>query len=145
MEKKTGTLEKLVIKCALAGVGFLIYKFGVFMHDNIFRRGYPSLLMIPIILIGIYLMAQPVIFFLKPILGILSIFEVTYIDDYLEKRKILKEYQILLTEYRELLKKEKREKYENELCRLKQLRKTNQISEGEYIYWENNLSSKYRE
>ena len=50
MEKKTGTLEKLVIKCALAGVGFLIYKFGVFMHDNIFRRGYPSLLMIPIIL-----------------------------------------------------------------------------------------------
>ena len=106
MEKKTGTLEKLVIKCVLAGVGFLIYKFGVFMHDNIFRRGYPSLLMIPIILIGVYLMAQPVIFILKPILGILSIFEVTYIDDYLEKRKILKEYQILLTEYRELLKKE---------------------------------------
>ena len=126
MEKKTGTLEKLIIKCALAGVGFLIYKFGVFMHDNIFSRGYPSLLMIPIILIGIYLMVQPVIFILKPILGILSIFEVTYIDNYLEK-------------------KEKREKYENELCRLKQLRKTNQISEGEYIYWENNLSSKYRE
>ena len=126
MEKKTGTLEKLVIKCVLAGVGFLIYKFGVFMHDNIFRRGYPSLLMIPIILIGVYLIAQPVIFILKPILGILSIFEVTYIDNYLEK-------------------KEKREKYENELCKLKQLRKTNQISEGEYIYWENNLSSKYRE
>ena len=123
MEKKTGTLEKLVIKCALAGVGFLIYKFGVFMHDNIFRRGYPSLLMIPIILIGIYLMAQPVIFFLKPILGILSIFEVTYIDNYLEK-------------------KEKREKYENELCRLKQLRETNQISEAEYIYWKNNFESK---
>jgi len=126
MEKKTGTLEKLVIKCVLTGVGFLIYKFGVFMHDNIFRRGYPSLLMIPIILIGIYLMVQPVIFILKPILGILSIFEVTYIDNYLEK-------------------KEKREKYENELCRLKQLRETNQISEGQYIYWENNLSSKYRE
>ena len=106
MEKKTGTLEKLIIRCALAGVGFVIYEFGVFMHDNIFRRGYPSLLMIPIILIGVYLMAQPVIFILKPILGILSIFEVTYIDDYLEKRKILKEYQILLTEYRELLKKE---------------------------------------
>ena len=123
MEKKTGTLEKLVIKCVLTGVGFLIYKFGVFMHDNIFRRGYPSLLMIPIILIGVYLMAQPIIFILKPILGILSIFEVTYIDNYLEKK----------------------EKYENELCRLKQLRKTNQISEGEYIYWENNLSSKYRE
>ena len=123
MEKKTGTLEKLVIKCVLAGVGFLIYKFGVFMHDNIFRRGYPSLLMIPIILIGVYLMAQPVIFILKPILGILSIFEVTYIDNYLEK-------------------KEKREKYENELCRLKQLRETNQISEGEYIYWKNNFESK---
>ncbi|WP_335934262.1 hypothetical protein [Fusobacterium polymorphum] len=123
MEKKTGTLEKLVIKCVLAGVGFLIYKFGVFMHDNIFRRGYPSLLMIPIILIGVYLMAQPVIFILKPILGILSIFEVTYIDNYLEK-------------------KEKREKYENELCRLKQLRETNQISEAEYIYWKNNFESK---
>jgi len=106
MEKKTGTLEKLIIRCALAGVGFVIYEFGVFMHDNIFRRGYLNLLMLPIILIGIYLMAQPVIFILKPILGILSIFEVTYIDDYLEKRKILKEYQILLTEYRELLKKE---------------------------------------
>jgi len=123
MEKKTGTLEKLVLKCVLAGVGFFIYKFGVFMHDNIFRRGYPSLLMIPIILIGVYLMAQPVIFILKPILGILSIFEVTYIDNYLEK-------------------KEKREKYENELCRLKQLRETNQISEGEYIYWKNNFESK---
>ena len=106
MEKKTGTLEKLIIRCALAGVGFVIYEFGVFMHDNIFRRGYLNLLMLPIILIGIYLMAQPVIFILQPILGILSIFEVTYIDDYLEKRKILKEYQILLTEYRELLKKE---------------------------------------
>ncbi|MEX6475780.1 hypothetical protein AB6N30_03050 [Fusobacterium animalis] len=106
MEKKTGTLEKLIIRCALAGVGFVIYEFGVFMHDNIFRRGYLNLLMLPIILIGVYLMAQPVIFILKPILGILSIFEVTYIDDYLEKRKILKEYQILLTEYRELLKKE---------------------------------------
>ena len=106
MEKKTGTLEKLIIRCALAGVGFVIYEFGVFMHDNIFRRGYLNLLMLPIILIGIYLMAQPVIFILKPILGILSIFEVTYIDDYLEKRKILKDYQILLTEYRELLKKE---------------------------------------
>ena len=46
------------------------------------------------------------IFILKLILGILSIFEITYIDDYLEKRRILKEYQILLTEYRELLKKE---------------------------------------
>lgn len=123
MEKKTGTLEKLVIKCVLAGVGFLIYKFGVFIHDNIFRRGYPSLLMIPVILIGVYLMAQPVIFILKPILGILSIFEVTYIDNYLEK-------------------KEKREKYENELCRLKQLRETNQISEAEYIYWKNNFESK---
>ena len=99
MEKKTGTLEKLIIRCALAGVGFVIYEFGVFMHDNIFRRGYLNLLMLPIILIGVYLMAQPVIFILKPILGILSIFEVTYIDDYLEKRKILKEY-------RELLKKE---------------------------------------
>ena len=106
MEKKTGTLEKLIIRCALAGVGFVIYEFGVFMHDNIFRRGYLNLLMLPIILIGVYLMAQPVIFILKPILGILSIFEVTYIDDYLEKRRILKEYQILLTEYRELLKKE---------------------------------------
>ena len=106
MEKKTGTLEKLIIRCALAGVGFVIYEFGVFMHDNIFRRGYLNLLMLPIILIGVYLMAQPVIFILKPILGILSMFEVTYIDDYLEKRKILKEYQILLTEYRELLKKE---------------------------------------
>lgn len=106
MEKKTGTLEKLIIRCALAGVGFVIYEFGVFMHDNIFRRGYLNLLMLPIILIGVYLMVQPVIFILKPILGILSIFEVTYIDDYLEKRKILKEYQILLTEYRELLKKE---------------------------------------
>ena len=106
MEKKTGTLEKLIIRCALAGVGFVIYEFGVFMHDNIFRRGYLNLLMLPIILIGVYLMAQPVIFILKPILGILSIFEVTYIDDYLEKRKILKEYQISLTEYRELLKKE---------------------------------------
>ena len=106
MEKKTGTLAKLIIRCALAGVGFVIYEFGVFMHDNIFRRGYLNLLMLPIILIGVYLMAQPVIFILKPILGILSIFEVTYIDDYLEKRKILKEYQILLTEYRELLKKE---------------------------------------
>lgn len=106
MEKKTGTLEKLIIRCALTGVGFVIYEFGVFMHDNIFRRGYLNLLMLPIILIGVYLMAQPVIFILKPILGILSIFEVTYIDDYLEKRKILKEYQILLTEYRELLKKE---------------------------------------
>ena len=106
MEKKTGTLDKLIIRCALAGVGFVIYEFGVFMHDNIFRRGYLNLLMLPIILIGVYLMAQPVIFILKPILGILSIFEVTYIDDYLEKRKILKEYQILLTEYRELLKKE---------------------------------------
>ena len=106
MEKKTGTLEKLIIRCALAGVGFVIYEFGVFMHDNIFRRGYLNLLMLPIILIGVYLMAQPVIFILKPILGILSIFEITYIDDYLEKRKILKEYQILLTEYRELLKKE---------------------------------------
>jgi len=106
MEKKTGTLEKLIIRCVLAGVGFVIYEFGVFMHDNIFRRGYLNLLMLPIILIGVYLMAQPVIFILKPILGILSIFEVTYIDDYLEKRKILKEYQILLTEYRELLKKE---------------------------------------
>lgn len=106
MEKKTGTLEKLIIRCALAGVGFVIYEFGVFMHDNIFRGGYLNLLMLPIILIGVYLMAQPVIFILKPILGILSIFEVTYIDDYLEKRKILKEYQILLTEYRELLKKE---------------------------------------
>ena len=106
MEKKTGTLEKLIIRCALAGVGFVIYEFGVFMHDNIYRRGYLNLLMLPIILIGVYLMAQPVIFILKPILGILSIFEVTYIDDYLEKRKILKEYQILLTEYRELLKKE---------------------------------------
>ena len=123
MEKKTGTLEKLVIKCVLAGVGFLIYEFGVFMHDNIFRRGYLNLLMLPIILIGVYLMAQPVIFILKPILGILSIFEVTYIDNYLEK-------------------KEKREKYENELCRLKQLRETNQISEGEYIYWKNNFESK---
>ena len=106
MEKKTGTLEKWIIRCVLAGVGFVIYEFGVFMHDNIFRRGYLNLLMLPIILIGVYLMAQPVIFILKPILGILSIFEVTYIDDYLEKRKILKEYQILLTEYRELLKKE---------------------------------------
>ena len=106
MEKKTGTLEKLIIRCALAGVGFVIYEFGVFMHDNIFGGGYMSLLMILIILIGIYLMAQPVIFILKPILGILSIFEITYIDDYLEKRRILKEYQILLTEYRELLKKE---------------------------------------
>ena len=123
MEKKTGTLEKLVIKCVLAGVGFLIYKFGFFIHDDIFRRGYPSLLMIPVILIGVYLMAQPVIFILKPILGILSIFEVTYIDNYLEK-------------------KEKREKYENELCRLKQLRETNQISEAEYIYWKNNFESK---
>ena len=123
MEKKTGTLEKLVIKCVLAGVGFLIYEFGVFMHDNIFRRGYLNLLMLPIILIGVYLMAQPVIFILKPILGILSIFEVTYIDNYLEK-------------------KEKREKYENELCRLKQLRETNQISEAEYIYWKNNFESK---
>lgn len=123
MEKKTGTLKKLVIKCALAGVGFVIYEFGVFMHDNIFRRGYLNLLMLPIILIGVYLMAQPVIFILKPILGILSIFEVTYIDDYLEK-------------------KEKREKYENELCRLKQLRETNQISEAEYIYWKNNFESK---
>ena len=106
MEKRIGTLEKLIIRCVLAGIGFVIYEFGVFMHDNIFRRGYLNLLMLPIILIGIYLMAQPVIFILKPILGILSIFEVTYIDDYLEKRKILKEYQILLTEYRELLKKE---------------------------------------
>lgn len=123
MEKKTGTLEKLVIKCALAGVGFVIYEFGVFMHDNIFRRGYLNLLMLPIILIGVYLMAQPVIFILKPILGILSIFEVSYFDNYLEK-------------------KEKREKYENELCRLKQLRETNQISEAEYIYWKNNFESK---
>ena len=106
MEKRIGTLEKLIIRCVLAGIGFVIYEFGVFMHDNIFRRGYLNLLMLPIILIGIYLMVQPVIFILKPILGILSIFEVTYIDDYLEKRKILKEYQILLTEYRELLKKE---------------------------------------
>ena len=106
MEKRIGTLEKLIIRCVLAGIGFVIYEFGVFMHDNIFRRGYLNLLMLPIILIGVYLMAQPVIFILKPILGILSIFEVTYIDDYLEKRKILKEYQILLTEYRELLKKE---------------------------------------
>ena len=40
MEKKTGTLEKLVIKCALAGVGFLIYKFGVFMHDNMDIQAY---------------------------------------------------------------------------------------------------------
>ena len=106
MEKRIGTLEKLIIRCVLAGIGFVIYEFGVFMHDNIFGGGYMSLLMILIILIGIYLMAQPVIFILKPILGILSIFEITYIDDYLEKRKILKEYQILLTEYRELLKKE---------------------------------------
>ena len=106
MEKRIGTSEKLIIRCVLAGVGFVIYEFGVFMHDNIFRRGYLNLLMLPIILIGVYLMAQPVIFILKPILGILSIFEITYIDDYLEKRKILKEYQILLTEYRELLKKE---------------------------------------
>ena len=106
MEKRIGTLEKLIIRCVLAGIGFVIYEFGVFMHDNIFRRGYLNLLMLPIILIGVYLMVQPVIFILKPILGILSIFEVTYIDDYLEKRKILKEYQILLTEYRELLKKE---------------------------------------
>lgn len=106
MEKRIGTLEKLIIRCVLAGIGFVIYEFGVFMHDNIFRRGYLNLLMLPIILIGIYLMAQPVIFILKPILGILSIFEITYIDDYLEKRRILKEYQILLTEYRELLKKE---------------------------------------
>ena len=106
MEKRIGTSEKLIIRCVLAGIGFVIYEFGVFMHDNIFRRGYLNLLMLPIILIGVYLMAQPVIFILKPILGILSIFEVTYIDDYLEKRKILKEYQILLTEYRELLKKE---------------------------------------
>ena len=99
MEKRIGTLEKLIIRCVLAGIGFVIYEFGVFMHDNIFRRGYLNLLMLPIILIGIYLMAQPVIFILKPILGILSIFEITYIDDYLEKRRIL-------TEYRELLKKE---------------------------------------
>ena len=106
MEKRIGTLEKLIIRCVLAGIGFVIYEFGVFMHDNIFGGGYMSLLMILIILIGIYLMAQPVIFILKPILGILSIFEITYIDDYLEKRRILKEYQILLTEYRELLKKE---------------------------------------
>ena len=106
MEKRIGTLEKLIIRCVLAGIGFVIYEFGVFMHDNIFRRGYLNLLMLPIILIGVYLMAQPVIFILKPILGILSIFEITYIDDYLEKRRILKEYQILLTEYRELLKKE---------------------------------------
>ena len=105
MEKKTGTLEKLVIKCVLAGVGFLIYKFGVFMHDNIFRRGYPSLLMIPIILIGVYLMAQPVIFILKPILGILSIFEVTYIDDYWEKKRILEEYESLSEKHKELLRK----------------------------------------
>ena len=87
MEKKTGTLKKLVIKCVLVGVGFLIYKFGVFMYDNIFRRGYPSLLMVPIIFIGIYLMAQSVIFIFKPILEILSIFEVTYIDNYSEKKK----------------------------------------------------------
>ena len=106
MEKRIGTSEKLIIRCVLAGIGFVIYEFGVFMHDNIFGGGYMSLLMILIILIGIYLMAQPVIFILKPILGILSIFEITYIDDYLEKRRILKEYQILLTEYRELLKKE---------------------------------------
>ena len=105
MEKKTGTLEKLVIKCVLAGVGFLIYKFGVFMHDNIFRRGYPSLLMIPIILIGVYLMAQPVIFILKPILGILSIFEVTYIDDYWKKKRILEEYESLSEKHKELLRK----------------------------------------
>ena len=105
MEKKTGTLEKLVIKCVLAGVGFLIYKFGVFMHDNIFRRGYPSLLTIPIILIGVYLMAQPVIFILKPILGILSIFEVTYIDDYWEKKRILEEYESLSEKHKELLRK----------------------------------------
>ena len=123
MEKRIGTSEKLIIRCVLAGIGFVIYEFGVFMHDNIFGGGYMSLLMILIILIGIYLMAQPVIFILKPILGILSIFEVTYIDNYLEK-------------------KEKREKYENELCRLKQLRETNQISEGEYIYWKNNFESK---
>ena len=106
MEKRIGTSEKLIIRCVLAGIGFVIYEFGVFMHDNIFGGGYMSLLMILIILIGIYLMAQPVIFILKPILGILSIFEITYIDNYLEKRRILKEYQILLTEYRELLKKE---------------------------------------
>ena len=105
MEKKTGTLEKLVIKCVLAGVGFLIYKFGVFMHNNIFRRGYPSLLTIPIILIGVYLMAQPVIFILKPILGILSIFEVTYIDDYWEKKRILEEYESLSEKHKELLRK----------------------------------------
>ena len=105
MEKKTGTLEKLVIKCVLAGVGFLIYKFGVFMHDNIFRRGYPSLLTIPIILIGVYLMAQPVIFILKPILGILSIFEVIYIDDYWEKKRILEEYESLSEKHKELLRK----------------------------------------
>ena len=105
MEKRIGTSEKLIIRCVLAGIGFVIYEFGVFMHDNIFGGGYMSLLMILIILIGIYLMAQPVIFILKPILGILSIFEITYIDDYLEKRRILKEYQILLTEYRELLKR----------------------------------------
>ena len=39
MEKRIGTLEKLIIRCVLAGIGFVIYEFGVFMHDNIFRRG----------------------------------------------------------------------------------------------------------
>ena len=95
MEKKTGTLEKLVIKCALAGVGFVIYEFGVFMHDNIFRRGYLNLLMLPIILIGVYLMAQPVIFILKPILGILSIFEVSYFENIYERLELEKEYKRL--------------------------------------------------
>ena len=36
MEKRIGTLEKLIIRCVLAGIGFVIYEFGVFMHDNIF-------------------------------------------------------------------------------------------------------------
>ena len=95
MEKKTATLEKLVIKCALAGVGFVIYEFGVFMHDNIFRRGYLNLLMLPIILIGVYLMAQPVIFILKPILGILSIFEVSYFENIYERLELEREYKRL--------------------------------------------------
>ena len=39
MEKRIGTLEKLIIRCVLAGIGFVIYEFGVFMHDNIFGGG----------------------------------------------------------------------------------------------------------
>ena len=65
------------------------------MHDNIFGGGYMSLLMILIILIGIYLMAQPVIFILKPILGILSIFEVSYFENIYERLELEREYKRL--------------------------------------------------